>query len=425
MNVAELFLVSVLRNRDIKTFAKVKKSWFDSSEVPLYNFIKDYFMDNGELPGAKSFCKLHRLDYKLADSRPTAYLRMLKERYVFSDVADKVPDFLKSLKGDPLSILNKMKTYLNEVSMSVEGTNTKDAMYSEDTADRHEEYIKRTETGGITYVSSGHKLWDELFYGYHRGDLITLAGRAGSKKSWLLCYLVNLLDEYLVENDADEEFGDILVISNEMTIESINSRIDCIRFKLPFSDYMKGELSPKKSRVYAKGLSMLKKSRIRILYNCTTCDELEAKILLYNPCAVFLDGSYLLEPGMKNEGWEKITYITRNLKRIAKSNEVPIFNTTQQGRGKGTKRVSNFEAQDSFAYTNSYSQDSDLALVSYITKEMMFHNLVGLIVAKGRNVEDNTEIIFRCPLGSMDLDFELPDAVDSDDDSQNKINAVW
>ena len=56
---------------------------------------------------------------------------------------------------------------------------------------------------------------------------------------------------------------------------------------------------------------------------------------LYQPSAVFVDGSYLMESKMQ-EGWEKIVYITRNLKRLAKNFKTPIINTTQLKRGSST-----------------------------------------------------------------------------------------
>jgi len=135
---------------------------------------------------------------------------------------------------------------------------------------------------------------------------------------------------------------------------------------------------------------------------------------MYNPCKVFIDGSYLLEPDQE-ETWQKIVFITRRLKQLAKNNNLPIFNTTQLGKGKGTKKVSSFEAQDQFAFSNSYNQDSDLSMTTYMTQEMAYHSLVGITIAKGRNIAPNTEVVFRCPLGNMDLGFERPDELSESD----------
>lgn len=422
MTIAEQLFISILKTKDSSSFAKIQKQWLDSSEIPLHSYIRDYYVENTELPGYKTFCKIHSLEYSDVDSKPSAYFKKLKERYVFSKVAEDTPTFLRKLKTDPMKILGDLKEFINEVSNSVEGFSSKDSLYSDNAEDRISEMQQRLLNKGITYLSMGDELLDSLFHGWHRNDLITIGGRAGVRKTWLLLYLVVLLDRVLSSMDSDyaEKYGEILFVSNEMGTEELVGRIDCINARISYSDYVSGELTRKQQSRFRKMLKGMHKSNIRIIYNCNTLMELESKIAIYNPCSVFVDGSYLMEPN-EEEGHNKIIKITRGLKRISKSFAIPLANTTQLGRGKGTKKVSNFEAQDMFAFANSYSQDSDLAIVLYQNREMAFHDLVGAMIAKGRKIPPNTEVIFRCKLQSMDIGFELPDitTTSSDDTSVN------
>ena len=102
------------------------------------------------------------------------------------------------------------------------------------------------------------------------------------------------------------------------------------------------------------------------------------------------------------EGWEKIVYITRNLKRLAKNFKTPIINTTQLKRG-ANKSGSKFslDGQDDFAYSSSYTQDSDIAIRMYQDADMKFHELVGCEVVKGRRVVGGTTLIFQNDLSNM------------------------
>lgn len=252
------------------------------------------------------------------------------------------------------------------------------------------------------------------YYGFTiDGDhLFCLEDFTVTHNTWFMCFLVYSLEKAILEKEelTGETFGDILFITNEMGEDEIKERLDCIKFRLPYKSFLEGTLSEREKGRYYKGLEKLKgeKSKIRILYSCSTIDELATHIGLYQPSAVFIDGSYLMEP-QRDEGWEKIVYVTRNLKRIAKNTNVPIINTTQLKRG-SSKGASKFalDGQDDFAYSSSYTQDSDVALRMFQDADMKFHDVVGLEVAKGRRVVAGTTLIFQNDLQNMVQSVTLP-----------------
>lgn len=246
----------------------------------------------------------------------------------------------------------------------------------------------------------------DTYYGFTiDGDhLFCLGDFTVTHNTWLLTYMAYLLEGVLIEREKmGDTFGDILFISNEMGEEEIKERLDCIKFRLPYESFLKGTLTEREKGRYYRGLENLKKTRskIRIVYSCQTIDELSTYLGLYQPSAVFIDGSYLME-GKMQEGWEKIVYITRNLKRLAKNFKTPIINTTQLKRG-ANKSGSKFslDGQDDFAYSSSYTQDSDIAIRMYQDADMKFHELVGCEVVKGRRVVGGTTLIFQNDLSNM------------------------
>ena len=111
----------------------------------------------------------------------------------------------------------------------------------------------------------------------------------------------------------------------------------------------------------------------------------------------------------REEGWEKIVYVTRNLKRLAKNTKTPIINTTQLKRG-SAKSSSKFalDGQDDFAYSSSYSQDSDIAMRMFQDADMKFHDIVGIEVVKGRRVISGTKLMFQNDLEGMLQSITLP-----------------
>lgn len=410
MTVAEQLLVACLKRKDQKIISVIQRGWLDGVEVRQYKFIMDYYREHGELIGLKTFCEKFKLDADTVDSRPTYYLNALKERFIFSMMSDNIPKILRGIKEEPREKLYELQSLI--ATLAVDAVESKDTLYSDDVEDRVRDYEERMKSLGVTYLSMGCSDMDSVFYGYRKQDLITFGGKAGQGKSWLLVYLTFLLEKVIKEKSelTGDTFGDILFITNEMGEEEIKERIDCLKFGLSYERFLKGTLTEREKKRYYRGLEELKKerSKIRIVYSCQTIDELSTLMGLYQPCAVFIDGSYLME-GKMQEGWEKIVYITRNLKRLAKNFKTPIINTTQlkRGAGKSGSKMS-LDGQDDFAYSNSYSQDSDIAIRMFQDADMKFHDFVGCEVVKGRRVVSGTTLIFQNNLTEMVHSITLP-----------------
>lgn len=410
MTIAEELFIACLKRKDHKVLSVIQKKWLDGVEVREYNQIMSYYREHGEMIGVKAFAERFKLDISHVDSRPTYYLNNLKERYIFACLSDRVPRILKGVKDDPREKLSDLQELI--ASLAVDAVESKDTLYSDDVDLRVKDYEERMKSLGVTHLSMGTDDLDKTFFGYRKQDLITIGGRAGQGKSWCLVYLAYLLSGVLKEKEelTGNTYGDVLFITNEMGEDEIKERLDCIKFRLPYSRFLEGTLTEREKGRYYKGLEKLKstKSKIRILYSCQTIDELTTYIGLYQPSAVFIDGSYLME-GKMQEGWEKIVYVTRNLKRLAKNFKVPIINTTQLKRG-ANKTGSKFalDGQDDFAYSSSYAQDSDIAIRMFQDADMKFHDLVGMEVVKGRRVISGTTLVFQNNLDNMVQSITLP-----------------
>lgn len=405
MTAGEELFISCLKHKAHKVMAVVKKQWLDGSEVVQYTAIMDYYRDNGDMMGIKSFCSKFKLDPSGVDSRPAFYLNAVKERYIFTLISDTVPKIVRGLKDDPRGKLKDLQSLV--ATLSVDSVESRDALYSDDSDERRSAYEERLKCSGVTYLSMGIPDMDKVFYGYRKNDLITIGGKAGLGKTWLAVFLAFVLEKAILEREEEtgETFGDILFISNEMGDDEIKERIDCIKFKLPYEDFLKGTLTEKAKSRYYKGLSLMKRkrSKIRIVPSCQTIEELSTLMGLYQPSVVFIDGSYLME-GKMQEGWEKIVYITRNLKRLAKNFNIPIVNTTQLKRG-ANKNGSKYalDGQDDFAYSSSYAQDSDIALRMFQDADMKFHDLIGMEAVKCRRAPSGTQLYFQNNLDNMVL----------------------
>ena len=327
-------------------------------------------------------------------------MKKLEERYVYTELGENVPKLLKDMKKHPIKTLRAIQGLVSGIQTNEK---SRDVIYDKDTLKRLTEYKERIASKGITYLSTGSDELDALTFGFHRNDLWTFGGRGGVGKTWLMVCLA-----HLCELRMSPELGPVLFLTSEIPASEIQERFDCIRFQLDYEKFQRGSLSKAQFSRYRKGLKKLEAtgSRVVITEDCQTLDDLEAKIHLYRPAIVFVDGSYLLEPQME-EGIAKTTYITRNLKSKAKSHTIPIINSTQLRKKSGRKtKGDRFEGQDEFYY-GSYVQDSDFAARMYQDVDMVYHSQVGIQFVKGRRIPPGSEITWQAQIASSQYKFML------------------
>ena len=147
MTDGEKLLLAIVNRRDLKTLSKVRRHWLDGSEVVQHRFIVDYYKDSGEFVGAKAYCEKFGLDASEVDARPTYYLRIVRERYLFTRISEEIPKIVKGLKGDPNKKLSDLRTLVS--SLSNDGMETKDVLYSDDT----DNVVPITRRGSLQKVS--------------------------------------------------------------------------------------------------------------------------------------------------------------------------------------------------------------------------------------------------------------------------------
>jgi hypothetical protein len=397
--IAEALLALSLQGNPAALF-DIQEKWLYAEEVEQFDFTRKYMRQHGELPPFDLLQDKFNLKVRGKPARFAHYVEELKKRFVYTTLIENLPAQVRAAKGRPLETLAEIKQLIASVE-DVRGQS--DLNYSRNAESRIDRYNSKIGTDGITYISTGDPILDMYLHGYNKSDLVTIAGKSGLKKSWLLVELAIKCNRSL-----SDIMGPTLFVTNEMPDTEIVDRMDCYNFKLPYNDFLEGTLDLQTLTRYKKGLRRIQDidERIEIIYNCNTFDALRQKIMIYQPSVLFLDGAYLMEPGMP-EDWTKIVHITRNLKQLAKDTGVPIICTTQLKRGsKNVRSKLTFDAQEDFAWGSSFVQDSDVAIRGYQDAQMQYYSQVGLEFAKGRRIKPGAEIIWTPDLDTMNFTFE-------------------
>lgn len=411
MSIGETLILLCASQEDMTTFLSLRETMFkDAGEQRLFTFVRSYLREYDKFPPLGVIRDSLGVSYRSPKGEPAHYAKELRALNVKLALSEGLPGIAPLLRKDPYAAVRALKELLSNLDTESE---SRDFRIDKDPLKRFEEYIARKRSDGISYLSTGNPFLDSIILGYGRTELITIGGRPGIGKTWLLLCLLLMLDEWchqvyagLAKFLSSLDFNrPILFISNEMNEDELAERIDCMMFKIPYQGLLSGKLTRREEGAYKRGLQELAEagSRVVVIYNCDTLDELEAKILLYNPLAVFLDGSYLLEPDL-DEGYAKTVKITRKLKAMCMKCGVPIINTTQL-RKKGKRGAAgSFDGQDEFYY-GSYIQDSDISIRAYQTPDMVFHHMVGLEIPKGRKIPPGTQFLWECDTYEMNFNF--------------------
>lgn len=209
-------------------------------------------------------------------------------------------------------------------------------------------HLRGISTGvdGIDYVTGG--LQPEQF--------IVLIGTPKSFKSATLLHMARAVHQ---------QARVPLFIGFEMSNTEQTDRLLSLASGVSLTKIMQGKFNLQEFREIQKALKLLEDMRPFLfstdITSATTVSGVQAKIQEYSPDVVFVDGAYLMQseiPGVETGSPQAMTSVSRNLKRLAQSQRLPIVVTTQASgpRSRGGLSLS------SPMYSQAWGQDCDILL---------------------------------------------------------------
>jgi replicative DNA helicase len=201
--------------------------------------------------------------------------------------------------------------------------------------------------------------------GWQGGDLVILYGRPGNMKTWMACVIAAY---------AYTHGQRVLIFSAEMMEIAIMQRIACILTCVPYDDFRHAELHPLVEQEVFETLEnladmetedgdeedmpCLKVTTGSGIANGKSLEGIRQKVDEYQPDILIVDGIYLLH-GKSQKMWESMTGISRGLKDMATTLNIPVIGITQANRdakkGKG-------DDVSELAYADALGQDADIAM---------------------------------------------------------------
>lgn len=390
----ELGIISaVLRDGDMKlpVQKKIREQFFMTSAREVWKFMWDHYKEYKKVPDLDSIQRKFPEFQPIETNEPIEYfINELQIRQKYNMILKGIQEVGSHLEA--FNVLDAEKALARLVSkINTEINVAKDINWNEDVEARKERLLHRMRSQGIDGISYGIEAMDYATGGMHRGELISVVGKPGTGKTYfeLACIAIPALREQ----------EDVLFISREMEEWKIEQRMDAIYFQIPTDKLKLGRMSEQEKEEYFAKLDNLKYDKIG-RFIITADDEkgfglaaIQAKIEqhLPNGGVVIVDGSYLLDDDEGGRStWEKVTNITRGLKRLARRTNCVIVQSSQIGRG---QKRGKYGDGDAISFSSSFEQDSDVVWEVWQTEEMKAVGKMGVHGLKIREGDKPTLIL--------------------------------
>jgi replicative DNA helicase len=255
-----------------------------------------------------------------------------------------------------------------------------------------EKHRNRQKEGNDKLVPTGFQVLDSYLNGGARpGDLILIGARPSVGKSSFALTLAY---------HAAKAGKSVIFFSIEMSSLSLYDRLLAMETGLSCSTIITGEANKKE---VAKGYEELSKLKITVaeLSKATSKDveKIAQKFLLENPVDLIIVDylQFLSDKETGGNSASRVGEISRNLKSLARSTNIPVISPSQLSRkveeGGRSREPRLADLRDS----GNLEQDADVVVLLHRNKDGTDREKVRVIVAKNRNGET----------GSLSLKFNL------------------
>ena len=268
--------------------------------------------------------------------------------------------------------------------------------------DRIDDLAKRSDE--VFGVPTGFLDLDKLLSGLQPSDFLIIAGRPGQGKSGFLLSVA--------KNAALTHKKHVAVFSLEMSNEQVVQRLISQETGIDSQRLRTGKLADEEWPLFAHSIEVLSDTKIFLddtpaltpLQIRTKCRRLHME---YGLDLILVDYLQLMGGDTRNENRvQEVSYISRNLKVLARELNVPVLAAAQLSRAveqRSDKRPVLSDLRES----GSLEQDADIVMFIYrpdqYEKDTVKQNVAEIIVAKHRNGPvGSVELIFRSSLAKFE-----------------------
>jgi replicative DNA helicase len=413
----QLLISKVIQEQDISYPLKhgVKSDHFTKEWGTVWTWLISYWRTHGSVPTDRAI-NMEFGDIKVLDAKSEPFSALVDEMFASyrqRNLVEAMSAAMPALNaGNTSEAFKLLSAGVQKAGADV--ARLRDVNLIETWEARLEKYDElRKMPNAIRGIPTGINGLDRITSGFRPQQLITFVGEAKKGKS---------LMTLMMANAAHLHGKRPLFVSFEMSAEEQAARYDAIVAKVPYSNILRANLSDLEFDKVRNTLRMRKNMHPFIITedtsSLTTVSSIAAKLQEYKPDILFVDGVYLMddENGEPKGSPQALTNITRSLKRLAQTADIPIIGTTQVLSWKLGNKKSRRVTVDSIGYTSSFAQDSDLVLAVESDPDIEDQGIIRVVIARAA---PQGEIRINWDWNNMDFTEVGEDGDDDDSDRDN------
>jgi replicative DNA helicase len=243
-----------------------------------------------------------------------------------------------------------------------------------------EERIERYEKGSDLDmgIKMGIPEFDRLTFGIQPHEFVSVVGWQGTGKSTLTQWMV--FNAWMKGKTA-------MIFSLEMEAPALLRKWDTMLTQFEYRALKAHELTPSDVELWRTQAQVFREKKCDIIIkdDMTSCtpDFIYAETMRYKPDIVAVDYVSLMDTTRSSgtQMWEKVTYLTQQLKQIARSSGIPIIAVAQTNiaSAEGGAKL------DNISYSRSIGQDSDIVLGLHQDDDMKENKKMTVRMLKNRD----------------------------------------
>lgn len=359
MSLGLQFIQRAIQEGNAAAIRAARPEWFIEDERAAFEATVNHIRQYGQLPSANA---LRAVSVTLPELRGGDSVQWFTDRLIaraaYRAVNELHPELASAMQSRDMesveSVLKTMATRCSSIrhrdSYSTLATEAARVVADFENAQRHV---------GLLGCSLRWEALNEVTLGAQGGDVITIVGRPGLGKSWVLNEIA--YDNYILGRRG-------AFVSMEMGLKQIVRRFMARRSGANPSDIRKGEL-PEWAQADLRACVSEFESGPQWQFMAGDMQgnvgAIEAMVELFRPEILFVDSAYLLSPSARmNNGvskWETIGQVIKELKRIAVSFDIPVVITVQFNRNQKKNSRKDMDLSD-IAGSDSIPQDSSIVI---------------------------------------------------------------
>lgn len=309
------------------------------TEATAYQFIRNHFRSYRELPSAATVLEETGVRLPVVSEPLLYYVDRVNERHDYGIIRDRFALMRESLTQRDMTGVSQhisaMSGTLNRRRRG--GANAGEAVsISEGIRQVTSRLSSIRGTGGISGITTGWPSYDYITGGYQNSDLITLVGRMGLGKTYLL------LRQAQKAHEAGES---VLFVTTEMSIEQMARRFAALSLGINPKLLRDGTISTymaHRIESLVTGIASADRFKLFSVGMDAKVSAIHALIEEFCPSIVYIDGIYLLKPTEFSRNMnrtERVAGVYDEVKGGTLEFQIPYVVTTQFSRqaGKGGK----------------------------------------------------------------------------------------